>query len=97
MTGNLDREMWRRICGVLEEVMDLPRAQRSGRVRQCCAGSPELERWVEALLAAGDAAGDFLERPPGGRLAQWIRRIAEAPGPPGAPIPCSPVRRSGES
>jgi hypothetical protein len=86
MEEELSREMWRRICDVLDEVLDLPRTDRPGRVRRSCEGSAELQRWVEILLHAADEAGDFLERPPWPEAVGWVRKIAGMPGPGKPPI-----------
>jgi len=89
--------MWQRICGVLDEVMDLPRERRSAGLERSCAGSAELRRWVETLLDASDRAGDFLERPGWPEAVRWVRRILEESGPSRTSIPFRKVGKEGES
>jgi hypothetical protein len=97
MDEELDREMWRRICGVLDEVMDLPEAQRFERLERGCAGSADLRRWVVTLLEASDRAGDFLERPTWPEAAKWVREILDGRGPCGPPTPFRKVRKAGKA
>jgi eukaryotic-like serine/threonine-protein kinase len=49
---------------VFSEAIALPRAQRAGHVALMCGADAALRARVEALLAAADSAGDFLEAPP---------------------------------
>ena len=43
--------------------LGLPRVERTAFLERACAGEPNLRGRVEALLAASEAAGDFLQEP----------------------------------
>src|SRR5262245_9781302 len=43
--------------------LDMPAAQRAGFLDSACAGDPDLRRQVEALLAAHERGGAFLDDP----------------------------------
>jgi eukaryotic-like serine/threonine-protein kinase len=45
-------ERWKRIEAILDEALELTGEARDGWVREACAGDPELQARVEALLAA---------------------------------------------
>jgi eukaryotic-like serine/threonine-protein kinase len=49
---------------VFEQVADVPRAKRAGLLLQICDGDVALYQQVTRLLAAHEAAGEFLEKPP---------------------------------
>jgi serine/threonine-protein kinase len=55
-------ERWARISPLLDEALDLGSVDRRAFLSRLGATSPELLPDLEALLAAADAAGDFLER-----------------------------------
>ena len=66
--NNLDkREMtagrWAKIEELFETALDLPAPERVAFLAEACAHDALLRREVEALLAAGEAADDFLCRP----------------------------------
>jgi len=59
-----DSARWVRVREVLEEVVELPDAERSEVLRRLCGGDDELGREVRRLLAAESELGSFLD-PPG--------------------------------
>ncbi|HVR98127.1 MAG TPA: hypothetical protein VMW27_16030, partial [Thermoanaerobaculia bacterium] len=61
----MDPERWRRIESLLDQMLDLPPAERSALLDTACAGDPDLRAEVEALLAADEKAGSFLVTPAG--------------------------------
>ncbi len=64
MAGRVtDRERWRRIEEILDEALELPPEETPAFLDDACAGDPELRAEVEALLAADEKAGRFLETP----------------------------------
>src|SRR5262245_6153698 len=54
---------WQRINDLLESALDRHPSERGPMLDQACAGDAALRREIEALLAADEQAGDFLERP----------------------------------
>ncbi|WP_321477806.1 serine/threonine-protein kinase [uncultured Paludibaculum sp.] len=54
-------ERWRRVREILHVAMPLAQEQRAQCVEESCAGDGELRADVERMLAAMEAAGDFLE------------------------------------
>jgi tetratricopeptide (TPR) repeat protein len=75
---NQDRE---RIRAVFAEVYRRPREQRPRYLEEACGDDAVLRTEVESLLAAYEAAGDFLETPPIGPGAALVETpIAEGPG-----------------
>ncbi len=74
-----ERELWRQADGILEDLLDLPQAQRAVQL-DALALAPELRARVERLLAAHDTGEGLLDRPPataptddfaGRRLGRW--------------------------
>jgi eukaryotic-like serine/threonine-protein kinase len=49
---------------LFHEALAKPPAERGGFLAAACAGQPELRAAVEALLAAHEASGNLLDRPP---------------------------------
>src|SRR5271167_4872318 len=67
---------------LFHEALAKPSGERAAFLDAACAGQPELRAAVEALLAAHDASGSFLDRP--------LRDVASdggEPKPDGAPPP----------
>ena len=68
-------ERWAVVDAVLQAALECKPTERTAFVAQACAGDAELRREVESLLAAGAAAGDFLERSavhdPAALEAEW--------------------------
>ena len=56
---------------LFHEALSKPSSERAAFLEQACAGQPELRAAVEALLAAHDASGSLLDRPPQG-LGQTV-------------------------
>jgi eukaryotic-like serine/threonine-protein kinase len=66
-------ERWKRVDALLSAALELNWEQRAAFLAQECAGDEELQRHVQALLKAHQAASSFLETPPSdaaGALAQ---------------------------
>jgi eukaryotic-like serine/threonine-protein kinase len=76
-------ERWQRVREVFEAVVDLPPAARGSYFEQHCAGDAALREEVEALMAADDEVGSFLESPAVGHLGAW-------PTDAGADLPPAP-------
>ncbi|MFL6274811.1 MAG: protein kinase domain-containing protein [Blastocatellia bacterium] len=57
-------ERWKRIDELLDDLLDHAPEERPFILAQVCAGDPLLRREVEALLAAHDRAGGFMESLP---------------------------------
>src|SRR5450759_115172 len=49
---------------LFHDALSKPSAERAAFLDAACAGQPELRVAVEALLAAHDASGGLLDRPP---------------------------------
>jgi len=49
---------------LFHEALAKPPAERAAFLGQACAGQPQLRAAVEALLAAHEASGSLLDRPP---------------------------------
>ncbi len=58
------RPDWRIVEALFDEALDLEGAARAAFLRERCAGRPELEAELRALLAASDADSGFMEQPP---------------------------------
>lgn len=56
-------DRWREIDAALDAVLDAPPSERQRVMAQVCGSDGELRREIADLLAAHDAAGDFLETP----------------------------------
>ncbi len=81
MTGDRDR----RLAGLFEAALDLPRGERRAFLERSCPGDPGLRAEVLDLLARQGDGGDFLEPP---RVV--ARPGAPPPGPDGPgfdPVP----------
>ena len=65
---------------LFHEALAKPSAERAAFLDAACAGQPELRAAVEALLAAHEASGDFLDTPRDDP-AQTMR-FGPRPGPP---------------
>src|SRR5262245_37434106 len=82
---------------VLNAVLELPATQRAVYLDQACAGRPELRQRLDALLAALERAGPFMEksRPCPGLPTQTTVLLPE--GEPGERIgPYKLLERIGE-
>jgi hypothetical protein len=56
-------DRWRRLKKVFDRALALDPGRRPSFLATACRSDPALEKEVEALLAALEAAGAFLERP----------------------------------
>src|SRR5438552_1252578 len=56
-------ERWQQLDQLFYSALEREPAQRSAFVDEACAGDEELRRQVEALLAANEEAGSFIENP----------------------------------
>jgi len=54
---------------IFHAALALPPAGRASYIAQACAGRPDLQRSVQELLQAHEAAENFLEQPPAGQFA----------------------------
>ncbi|MET0646502.1 MAG: protein kinase [Pyrinomonadaceae bacterium] len=57
----MNAERWRQIDEVFDAALELEPGARAGFLSERCGGNAELRRQVEALLAAHDKAGGFIE------------------------------------
>lgn len=80
-------ERWQQVEEVLQSALDLPEAERAELLAKACGGDLELQNQTASLIAAYEAADDFLERPALERDAHVlidddnISRIGAAIGP----------------
>ena len=70
----MDPERFQQIDKLLEQALDCEPAHRKAFLEQACAGDEELRKKVEALLAAHEKAGSFVERPAVDLAAQALAR-----------------------
>ena len=64
----IEHARWERLKSVFAEAHDLEASARADYLHAACADDPELQREVEALLAADDGAEAFLEPPAASRV-----------------------------
>ncbi len=60
----MDPERWQQIDRVFQSALESSASGLDDLLRRACAGDPEMEREVRALISADRRAGDFLEKPP---------------------------------
>jgi hypothetical protein len=58
-------DQWPRVRELFEKALEQPAAHRRAWIEQAAAGDPVLQHEVNALIAAHETAGEFLEQPPG--------------------------------
>lgn len=75
----MDLKRWQQIDRLLEEVLDREPGQREAFLQEACAGDEELRKKVEALLAAHEKAGDFVEVPALDLAARAAHRLSRPP------------------
>ena len=90
MIPPLPAERWRRISALLDEALDLGGATGREHLHRACAGDPDLEREVLALLDHGERAGAFLDGSPIDDLST-LTADPDAPVPAGDEIPEAPI------
>jgi predicted ATPase/serine/threonine protein kinase len=69
----MNGELYERIGQLFHAALELPREQRAAFLTGACGGDQALRSEVESLLAAHDAAGDFVAGP-GTNVAAWLTR-----------------------
>ena len=77
-----DHDSWRRLAAILDRTLEMPAAERDAYLDRACEGDAELRAEAEELLAADQAAGDFLAAPAGDYAAALLAAspaAAEAP------------------
>jgi hypothetical protein len=79
MDEDITPREWRRLSGLLDEMLELPAALRADRLRAIGAQEPALKERMMALLAALERAGDFLESQALNRLRETATRGAALP------------------
>jgi len=84
MRTPLPPQRWRELEGLLDQVFELPEADRSGFLERACSGDPELRAELEGLLAADALPRGLLETPGAllaGTLAEGAaRELQDAEG-----------------
>jgi serine/threonine protein kinase len=73
---SLDPARWRRVSAVLDQVLEVPVAERDRCLDQICGNDVTCRREVEELLAAADRAGDLLETPAAKMAAPLLHAAA---------------------
>ncbi|HEV8337802.1 MAG TPA: hypothetical protein VGR67_15415 [Candidatus Polarisedimenticolia bacterium] len=76
MDDDITPREWRRLSGLLDEMLELPADLRACRLQAIGAREPALKERMMALLAALDRAGDFLESQALNRLREKAARRA---------------------
>jgi tetratricopeptide (TPR) repeat protein/tRNA A-37 threonylcarbamoyl transferase component Bud32 len=71
----MSAEHHQRVMAIFEQACEAAPEARSALVRDLCAGDEALRRDVEALLAADDADGDFLDDEDGGAARVLARDL----------------------
>ncbi len=61
---------WDRVTRLFHQALERPAADRGAFLRQACGGSRELQREIESLLEAHEAAGAFLDLPALGAVGE---------------------------
>ncbi len=86
----VDRRRWQRVKAVLDRALELSRDELPAFLEQACAGDPELEAEVKALLEADRQTGGMLESPAAEYAATLLDKIREAPEGLARPGPARP-------
>lgn len=64
-------ELWEKITDIYHEASDLDARERRDFLERECGADETLRREVESLLAADEAAGDFISAPAVGTYESW--------------------------
>jgi serine/threonine protein kinase len=59
----MDPERWKRVEGLVQSALDLPRENREAFLQEACRGDVVLEHEVRSLLISARKSGNFLENP----------------------------------
>ena len=76
---------WDLLQAIFEGALDRPKAERAAFLDESTNGDSNLRREIESLLAAHDAAGEFLSAPALGALPEPSAAAVELPAAPSAP------------
>lgn len=68
----MESENWQKVKAIFDSVVGVAPKERSSFLGFACGGDVELRREVEALLAASDSAGSFMETPFAGEIARSL-------------------------
>ena len=68
----MEPETWQKVKAIFDSVSEIAAKERSTFLEIACAGDAELRREVEALLAASESAGSFMETPFAGEFANSL-------------------------
>jgi eukaryotic-like serine/threonine-protein kinase len=71
-------ERWSLVSSLLDDLIELPASERRARLLEICPDDASLRGEVEALLAASDLAGGFLESPALGEIRDGTEEVEEA-------------------
>ncbi|MBI4907489.1 MAG: protein kinase [Acidobacteria bacterium] len=74
----MNPEDWRRVKELFEAGQSQPAGHRARWLAAAC-DQPHIRAEVESLLAAGESAGEFIERPPVTEIAAAVTGLAETP------------------
>ena len=58
----MNPELWKKVQAIVDQVLDLPEAEREPMLVKLAVGDAELEREVRSLLSADAKANDVLSR-----------------------------------
>jgi len=78
---------WDLLQAIFEGALDRPKAERAAFLEESTNGDTNLRREIESLLAAHDAAGEFLSAPALGGFPEPSAAAVELPA-----APCGPTR-----
>ncbi|HEU4891829.1 MAG TPA: serine/threonine-protein kinase, partial [Vicinamibacterales bacterium] len=76
---------WDLLQAIFEGALDHPKAERAAFLDESTNGDSNLRREIESLLAAHDAAGEFLSAPPLGGFSEPSAAAVEQPAAPPGP------------
>src|SRR5262249_60735151 len=76
-----------RANAIFASLLELPLPQRPAALGQACGADAELQRQVEALLAAHAQAGRFLDQPAAGAASPGELDLSPAAPDSGPPLP----------
>ena len=71
-------ERWQQLDELFHAALQHEPEERAAFLDEGCAGDEALRRQVEALLAAHEEAGSFIENPAGSKHFEWFEGQVEA-------------------